>query len=102
MLTDYHLHLRPDRLDAATAEYFTPAGVERYREVADERGIAELGVSEHVHRSARRSRSGSTRTGGRPRLDELEEFSGFVREQTDLRLGLEATSSRGARTGSPI
>ena len=50
MLTDYHLHLRPDELDATAAEHFTAANVERYREVADERGIAELGVSEHVYR----------------------------------------------------
>ncbi len=50
MLTDYHLHLRPDDLDATAAEHFTAANVERYREVASERGIVELGVSEHVHR----------------------------------------------------
>ena len=48
MLTDYHLHLRPDGHDADVAEYHTPANVERYRAAADERGIAELGVSEHV------------------------------------------------------
>jgi len=32
MLTDYHLHLRPDDLDASTDRYFTPANFERYRE----------------------------------------------------------------------
>ena len=50
MLTDYHLHLRPDELAATPEQYFTPANVERYREAAAERGIAELGVSEHVYR----------------------------------------------------
>ena len=49
VLTDYHLHLRLDDLDA-TAEHFTAANAQRYRAVAGERGIAELGVSEHVHR----------------------------------------------------
>jgi histidinol-phosphatase (PHP family) len=50
MLTDYHVHLRPDGADSTAAEYFTQANVERYREAASERGIAELGVSEHVYR----------------------------------------------------
>ena len=50
MLTDYHLHLRPDE-DGATAErYFTAGNAERYREAAEERGIEELGVAEHIHR----------------------------------------------------
>ena len=50
MLTDYHLHLRSDDLDATAAEHFTEANAERYRRAASERGIAELGVSEHVYR----------------------------------------------------
>ena len=52
MLTDYHLHLRTDALDASAAEHFTPANVARYREVAEQRGIDELGVSEHIYRFA--------------------------------------------------
>lgn len=50
MLTDYHLHLRPDEEDTPPERYFTAANVERYREAAEEAGIAELGVSEHVYR----------------------------------------------------
>ncbi|MDQ3103075.1 MAG: PHP domain-containing protein [Actinomycetota bacterium] len=50
MLTDYHVHLRPDEPDTTAADYFTDANVERYRAAADAAGIAELGVSEHVHR----------------------------------------------------
>ena len=50
MLTDYPVHLRPDARDATPERFFTPANAERYREAASERGIAELGVSEHVHR----------------------------------------------------
>ena len=82
MLTDYHLHLRPDELDATAAEHFTTANVERYREVAEERGIAELGVSEHVYRfRAGARRSGSTRSGGSTRVDDLEAYCRFVRER---------------------
>src|SRR5215217_5387926 len=50
VLTDYHVHLRPDEPDTPPREYFTPANAERYREAAAERGIAELGVAEHIHR----------------------------------------------------
>ena len=52
VLTDYHVHLRPDELDATAAEYFTEANVERYLDAAREAGIEELGVSEHIHRFA--------------------------------------------------
>jgi histidinol-phosphatase (PHP family) len=51
VLTDYHTHLRPDDEETASAErYFTTANVDRYLAVAAERGIAELGFSEHVYR----------------------------------------------------
>jgi histidinol-phosphatase (PHP family) len=50
VLTDYHLHLRPDEADTPPERYFTAANVERYRAAAQAAGIAELGVSEHVYR----------------------------------------------------
>jgi histidinol-phosphatase (PHP family) len=50
MLTDYHVHLRPDGAGTPAADYFTAGNATRYREAAEERGIAELGVSEHVYR----------------------------------------------------
>ena len=45
MLTDYHVHLRPDDDGTPASDYFTSANAERYRTVAEERGIAELGVA---------------------------------------------------------
>lgn len=50
MLTDYHVHLRPDEPDTPPERYFTSANVADYRAVADRAGIAELGISEHIHR----------------------------------------------------
>ena len=39
VLTDYHVHLRPDDVPSSSAEhYFTAANAERYRETATERG----------------------------------------------------------------
>jgi histidinol-phosphatase (PHP family) len=90
MLTDYHLHLRPDLLDATAAEHFTTANVERYREVADEHGITELGVSEHIYRFREALTVWQHPLWREFARDELEQYCGFVRQHTDLRLGIEA------------
>ena len=50
MLTDYHLHLRPDEEGTTAERYFTAENVERYLGPRRAAGIAELGVSEHVYR----------------------------------------------------
>jgi histidinol-phosphatase (PHP family) len=50
MLTDYHTHLRPDRLDTPPERYFTEENMYTYVAAARARGIAELGFSEHVYR----------------------------------------------------
>jgi histidinol-phosphatase (PHP family) len=96
MLTDYHLHLRPDALDATAAEHFTTANVARYREVASERGIAELGVSEHIHRFRQALEVWSHPFWQANAVDDLDEYCRFVREATDLRLGIEADFVPGA------
>jgi histidinol-phosphatase (PHP family) len=90
MLTDYHVHLRPDGDDTPAARYFTPGNAERYRETAAERGIAELGVAEHVYRFTA-ALDVWDHPFWRPwARDDLDAYCGFVREETDLRLGIEA------------
>ena len=90
VLTDYHVHLRPDE-DGTTAEqYFTAANAERYREAASERGIAELGVAEHVHRFAAALEVWDHPFWRQCARDDLDAYCEFVREETDLRLGIEA------------
>ena len=90
MLTDYHLHLRPDDPDTPAERYFTAANAERYREAAQERGIAELGVSEHVHRFRQCLDVWRHPFWEANAVDDLERYVAFVREETDLRLGIEA------------
>jgi histidinol-phosphatase (PHP family) len=90
VLTDYHVHLRPDGSDTPAERYFTPANVERYRAAAGERGIAELGVSEHIHRFRQALDVWQHPFWQRSAVDDLDAYCGFVREQTDLRLGIEA------------
>jgi histidinol-phosphatase (PHP family) len=90
MLTDYHVHLRTDALDASAAEHFSPANVDRYREVAGHRGIGELGVSEHVYRFRQALEVWQHPFWVPYATDDLDEYCGFVREETELRLGIEA------------
>ena len=96
VLTDYHLHLRSDALSASAAEHFTTANVERYRAVADARGIEELGVSEHVYRFAQALAVWRHPFWVENAQDDLDSYCAFVREQTDLRLGIEADFVFGA------
>ncbi|MGH2879095.1 MAG: histidinol-phosphatase HisJ family protein [Solirubrobacteraceae bacterium] len=90
MLSDYHLHLRPDELDATPERYFTTANVERYRSVAEERGISELGVSEHIYRFTAALDVWRHPFWREFAHDDIDEYCAFVREETDLRLGIEA------------
>ncbi len=90
MLTDYHVHLRPDEPDTAPERYFTSGNAERYRAAASEQGIAELGVAEHVYRFAAALEVWEHPFWREWARDDLDAYCGFVREETDLRLGIEA------------
>ncbi|HLI32795.1 MAG TPA: histidinol-phosphatase [Solirubrobacteraceae bacterium] len=89
MLTDYHVHLRADDLDARAADNFTSANARRYREAASARGISELGVSEHVYRFREALAIWEHPFWVQNAIDDLIAYCAFVREQTDLKLGLE-------------
>jgi histidinol-phosphatase (PHP family) len=90
MLTDYHVHLRPDEDGTPASRYFTPGNAERYRAVAAEQGIEELGVAEHVHRFTAALDVWQHPFWRREARDDLDDYVAFVREETDLRLGIEA------------
>src|SRR3712207_4383464 len=90
MLTDYHVHLRPDDADTPAERFFTAANAERYRAVAEERGIAELGVAEHVHRFTAALDIWQHPFWRANARDDVDAYCAFVREETDLRLGIEA------------
>lgn len=98
MLTDYHLHLRPDELDATPSQFFVELNVERYREAASARDIAELGVSEHIYRFTQALDVWQHPLWREFAHDDLDEYCDFVRS-TDLRLGIEADFIPGAEEG---
>lgn len=89
MLTDYHVHLRPDEPGTEFGKFMTTANVDRFRAAAEEAGIAELGVSEHIHRFADALRIWDHPFWKENAIDDLGEYCAFVRGETDLRLGIE-------------
>jgi len=91
VLTDYHVHLRADDVDETPAErYLTAANADRYRTVATERGIGELGVAEHVYRFRAALDVWQHELWRHSARDDLDDYCAFVREETDLKLGIEA------------
>ncbi len=95
MLTDYHLHLRPDDPGATTERYFTGDNVQRYLEAAKQAGIEELGVSEHVYRFRQALAVSRHPFWEQQAVDDLDSYCEFVRS-TPLRLGIEADFVAGA------
>jgi histidinol-phosphatase (PHP family) len=89
VLTDYHVHLRPDEHGSTAARYFTPANAERYQEAAVERGIDELGVAEHIHRFVQSLEIWSHPWYRHWAADDVDEYTEFLRS-TGLRVGIEA------------
>ena len=95
MLTDYHLHLRPDEAHTTTDVYFTTENVDRYRAAADAAGIEELGVTEHVYRFRQALELWSHPLWIENAQDDLDAYCDFVRT-TSLRLGVECDYVPGA------
>ena len=84
MLTDLHVHLRPDDLDRTAAEHFTAENAERYVETARERGVGYLGVSEHIYRFEQCLRIWDHPFWRENGQDDLDRYCDFVRDETIL------------------
>jgi histidinol-phosphatase (PHP family) len=95
VLTDYHLHLRPDDLEASADEHFTAENADRYLAAAEEHGIGELGVSEHVYRFREALEIWRHPFWNQQARDDLDSYCAFVRS-TPLKLGIEADFIAGA------
>ena len=95
VLTDYHLHLRPDEEDAPPERFFTQQNVDRYLAAATEAGIAELGVSEHIYRFTQALELWRHPFWEEQARDDLDSYCEFVRG-TELRLGIECDFIPGA------
>jgi histidinol-phosphatase (PHP family) len=88
VLTDYHVHLRPDEDDSPAERYFTQENVDRYREAAEERGIGELGIAEHVHRFVQSLDVWEHPWYRHWAADDIDEYVDFLRA-SGLKVGIE-------------
>jgi histidinol-phosphatase (PHP family) len=95
VLTDYHVHLRPDDPGATPDRYFTDENVERYLDASKQAGVDELGVSEHVYRFRQALDISRHPFWEQQATDDLDSYCEFVRT-TPLRLGIEADFIAGA------
>jgi histidinol-phosphatase (PHP family) len=95
MLTDYHVHLRPDEAGTPPEDYFTEANVARYRAAADSAGIAELGVAEHIHRFAQALDIWRHPFWVEQAVDDLDAYCEFL-AVSGLKVGIEADFIAGA------
>ncbi len=95
MLTDYHLHLRPDDPDTPPERYFTAENAERYREAAAAAGVEELGVSEHVYRFTQALELWRHPFWEEEARDDLDAYCEFV-QGAGLKLGVECDFVPGA------
>lgn len=68
----------------------TADNAQRYRVAAEEAGVAELGVSEHIYRFKDALRVWDHPYWQINALDDLGRYVEYVRNDTDLRLGIEA------------
>jgi histidinol-phosphatase (PHP family) len=90
VLTDYHVHLRPDEPGTTFERFMTTDNAAAYRAAATERGIAELGVAEHIYRFKQALSVWDHELWRQESHDDIDEYVEFVRSETDLKLGIEA------------
>jgi histidinol-phosphatase (PHP family) len=90
VLTDYHVHLRPDEPGTTFDRYMTAANADRYRQTATDRGVHELGVAEHIYRFHQALEVWDHPLWLENGADDIDDYCEFVRTQTDLKLGIEA------------
>jgi histidinol-phosphatase (PHP family) len=90
------VHLRQDERSNSAEEAFTAANAERYAEVASERGVEVLGVSEHVYRFRQALEVWQHPFWREEARDDLDAYCEFVRAETSLSLGIEADFVPGA------
>jgi histidinol-phosphatase (PHP family) len=101
MLTDYHLHLRPDDEGTAFEDYLTGENVDRYLAAAAEAGVEELGVSEHVYRFRQALELWTHPFWVANAIDDLDAYCEFVRA-TPLKLGVECDFVPGAEERTAV
>jgi histidinol-phosphatase (PHP family) len=89
MLTDYHVHLRQDYIEASADAHFTAGNIALYGEAAESAGIGELGFAEHMYRFTEALTIWDHPFWKRWALDDLDQYCDVV-AASRARLGIEA------------
>ena len=95
MITDYHVHLRADEIDAAAGEHFTPANIERYVQAAAAAGVDDLGCAEHMYRFTEALTVWNHPFWAEWALDDIDMYCETV-SASPVKLGIEADYVKGA------
>lgn len=95
MLTDYHVHLRPDDITAKPSAYFTTDNLERYARAAADAGVTDLGVAEHMYRFTEALNVWSHPFWREWALDDIDQYCETV-SASPVKLGIEADYVLGA------
>lgn len=98
MLTDYHLHLRPDELSATADEYFTASNIATYVDAATRAGVSDLGCAEHMYRFTEALSVWSHPFWEEWAIDDLDQYCETV-AASPIKLGIEADYVLGAEDG---
>jgi len=95
LITDYHVHLRADEIDAAAGEHFTPANIERYAQAAAAAGVDDLGCAEHMYRFTEALTVWNHPFWAEWALDDIDMYCETV-SASPVKLGIEADYVKGA------
>lgn len=89
MLTDYHVHLRPDEPGTTAQKYFTKQNACRYHEAAARVGVTSFGISEHIYRFKQALSVWRHPLWEANAHDDLDEYLDFLGEE-QFKRGIEA------------
>jgi histidinol-phosphatase (PHP family) len=95
VLTDYHVHLRPDEPGTPPSEYFTDENARRFLDAAEAAGVSELGISEHIHRFRQSLDVWRHPFWVEQAVDDLDAYVEFL-AASPLKVGFEADWIKGA------
>lgn len=95
VITDYHLHLRQDDIEARASQQFTPANISRYIEAAEAAGVTDLGCAEHMYRFTEALNVWRHPFWDEWALDDIDQYCDVV-SASPIKLGIEADYILGA------
>src|SRR5688572_23187624 len=95
VITDYHLHLRQDDIEARAEDQFTTENIARYVAAAEAAGVTDLGCAEHMYRFTEALNVWRHPFWDEWALDDIDRYCEVV-TASPIKLGIEADYILGA------